>query len=94
MTDSTFGDAVSFDEKSAPADRAINGPLDESEANAVRPYVDLGGVKILPRTGLQLRLEVEEDSKRGGEHVLVGLVGAVAEEQPAELDCCDDASQA
>jgi hypothetical protein len=52
------------DAKSAPADRAINGPLDESEANAVRPYVDLGGVKIVPRAELQLRLEVEEGSKR------------------------------
>ena len=50
--------------KSAPADRASAGPLDESEANAVRPYVDLGGVKILPRTDLALRLEVEEGSKR------------------------------
>lgn len=50
--------------KSAPADRATAGPLDESEANAVRPYVDLGGVKILPRPELQLRLEVEEGSKR------------------------------
>lgn len=50
--------------KSAPDDRATQGPLDESEANAVRPYVDLGGVKILPREGLHLRLEVEEGSKR------------------------------
>jgi len=50
--------------KSAPADRAENGPLDESEANAVRPYVDLGGVKILPRPDLRVRLEVEEGSKR------------------------------
>jgi hypothetical protein len=50
--------------KSAPANRASAGPLDESEANAVRPYVDLGGVKILPRADLQLRLEVEEGSKR------------------------------
>ena len=56
--------------KSAPADRATAGPLDESEANAVRPYVDLGGVKILPRPDLQLRLEVEEGSKRV---VAVGL---------------------
>jgi hypothetical protein len=55
---------VADDAKSAPIDRATNGPLDESEANAVRPYVDLGGVKILPRTDLQLRLEVEEGSKR------------------------------
>jgi hypothetical protein len=50
--------------KSAPEDRAQNGPLDESEANAVRPYVDLGGVKILPRPDLRVRLEVEEGSKR------------------------------
>jgi hypothetical protein len=50
--------------KSAPDDRAENGPLDEAEANPVRPYVDLGGVKILPREGLHLRLEIEEESKR------------------------------
>ncbi|WP_210418431.1 DUF3710 domain-containing protein [Agromyces intestinalis] len=56
--------------KSAPADRATAGPLDESEANPVRPYVDLGGVKVLPREGLHLRLEVEEGSKRV---VAVGL---------------------
>jgi len=56
--------------KSAPENRATEGPLDESEANAVRPYVDLGGVKILPRQDLHLRLEVEEASKRV---VAVGL---------------------
>jgi hypothetical protein len=56
--------------KSAPADRAENGPFDESEANPVRPYIDLGGVKILPREGLNLRLEVEEQTKR---IVAVGL---------------------
>jgi hypothetical protein len=56
--------------KSAPADRATAGPFDDSEANPVRPYVDLGGVKVLPREGLQLRLEVEEGSKRV---VAVGL---------------------
>lgn len=56
--------------KSAPSDRETAGPLDEKEANAVRPYVDLGGVKILPREGLQLRLEVEEGSQRV---VAVGL---------------------
>lgn len=50
--------------KSAPENRETAGPLDDSEANAVRPYVDLGGVKILPREGLHLRLEVEEGSKR------------------------------
>lgn len=56
--------------KSAPADRGTVGPLDESEASAVRPYIDLGGVKLVPRDGMQLRLEVEEGSKRV---VAVGL---------------------
>ncbi|HPT95829.1 MAG TPA: DUF3710 domain-containing protein [Microbacteriaceae bacterium] len=56
--------------KSAPADRATAGPFDESEANPVRPYIDLGGIKILPREGLNLRLEVEEQTKR---IVAVGL---------------------
>jgi hypothetical protein len=69
------------DAKSAPADRETAGPLDESEANAVRPYVDLGGVKIIPRPDLQLRLEVEEGSKRV---VAVGLdyAGSSLQVQP------------
>lgn len=67
--------------KSAPADRETEGPLDEAEANPVRPYVDLGGVKVLPREGLQLRLEVEEGSQRV---VAVGLdySGSTLQVQP------------
>jgi hypothetical protein len=67
--------------KSAPDDRAVAGPLDENEANPVRPYVDLGGVKILPRDGLHLRLEVEEGSQRV---VAVGLdyAGSTLQVQP------------
>jgi hypothetical protein len=56
--------------KSAPDDRDFRGPLDELEANPARPYIDLGGVRILPREGLQLRLEVEEGTERV---VAVGL---------------------
>ncbi|WP_292776076.1 MULTISPECIES: DUF3710 domain-containing protein [Microbacterium] len=56
--------------KSAPLNRATDGPFDDSEANPVRPYIDIGGIKILPREGLNLRLEVEEQSKR---IVAVGL---------------------
>jgi hypothetical protein len=56
--------------KSAPEDRASSGPFDDSEANPVRPYIDLGGIKILPREGLNLRLEVEEQTQR---IVAVGL---------------------
>jgi len=70
VTDEAFGEVAAEDAKSAPGDRSTAGPLDESEANAVRPYVDLGGVKIVPRADLQLRLEVEEGSKRV---VAVGL---------------------
>ena len=67
MTDPTPADAP---RKDAPDDRASSGPFDESEANPVRPYIDLGGIKILPREGLNLRLEVEEQTKR---IVAVGL---------------------
>ena len=81
MSDESFDEIVDEDAKSAPEDRAENGPLDESEANAVRPYVDLGGVKIVPRADLQLRLEVEEGSKRV---VAVGLdyAGSTLQVQP------------
>ena len=65
MSDIENIDANPVDQpKSAPDDRATAGPFDESEANPVRPYVDLGGVKVLPREGLHLRLEVEEGTKR------------------------------
>jgi hypothetical protein len=77
----TGEDVLPEDAKSAPHDRAENGPLDESEANAVRPYVDLGGVKLVPREGLQLRLEVEEGTKRV---VAVGIdyAGSTLQVQP------------
>lgn len=52
------------DPKSAPADRATRGPYDLSEVPAIRPYVDLGSIKVLPREGLKLRLDVEEGSQR------------------------------
>ena len=78
---SDVDETIPDDSKSAPLDRSTNGPLDESEANAVRPYVDLGGVKILPRPELQLRLEVEEGTKRV---VAVGLdyAGSSLQVQP------------
>lgn len=50
--------------KSAPIDREVAGPFDETEASGVRPYVDLGSIKLIPREGLNLRLEVEEGSGR------------------------------
>ncbi len=50
--------------KSSPDDRETNGPFDEVEVSGVRPYVDLGSLKLVPREGLNLRLEVEEGSGR------------------------------
>jgi hypothetical protein len=79
---SDTGDFAGDDwEKSAPEDRESEGPFDDSEANPVRPYIDLGGVKILPRDGLQLRLEVEEET---GRVVAVGLdyAGSTLQVQP------------
>lgn len=56
---------VEIDEtKSAPQDREEAGPFDVAEVPAMRPYVDLGGIKVAPREGLQLRLEVEERTNR------------------------------
>jgi hypothetical protein len=77
MTDPTPSDP----RKAGPDDRAQNGPFDEAEANPVRPYIDLGGIKILPREGLNLRLEVEEQTKR---IVAVGLdyAGSTLQVQP------------
>jgi hypothetical protein len=66
MTDASSAPAP----KSAPDDRDAAGPFDEAEVNPVRPYIDLGAVKVLPREGLNLRLEVEEQTKR---IVAVGL---------------------
>lgn len=71
MTDElSGGEPIEESGTGTPADRASTGPFDESEANPVRPYIDLGGIKILPREGLNLRLEVEEQTKR---IVAVGL---------------------
>ncbi|WP_440710407.1 DUF3710 domain-containing protein [Herbiconiux sp. YIM B11900] len=68
--DTTSTEVEDRDAKSAPADRETEGPFDATEANPARPYVDLGGLKILPREGLHLRLEVEEGTNRV---VAVGL---------------------
>lgn len=51
-------------EKSAPENRAIAGPFDVSEVSPVQPFIDLGSVKVTPRVGLQLRLDVDDSTKR------------------------------
>ena len=64
MTTEESAQAADINAKSAPADRGVNGPFDDSEAPAVRPYIDLGAIKVLPREGMNLRLEIDEKSQR------------------------------
>lgn len=45
-------------------DREALGPFDDSEVSGVRPWVDLGSLKLIPREGLNLRLEVEDGTNR------------------------------
>lgn len=49
---------------SAEYDRATLGPFDASEQDTESGYIDLGALRIHAAEGLQLRLEVEERSKR------------------------------
>jgi len=48
----------------ADYDRAALGPFDLSEQDTSNGYIDLGALRINAAEGLQLRLEVEERSKR------------------------------
>ncbi|MCG2624173.1 DUF3710 domain-containing protein [Arthrobacter sp. I2-34] len=41
-----------------------NGPFDSDEAAGLDGYLDLGALRLMPREGLQLRLEVEESTQR------------------------------
>lgn len=61
---STVPAGASDHPKSAPADRATRGPLDENEAGSIRPSVDLGSLRIDPRRGMQVRLEVDKSNNR------------------------------
>ena len=66
MTDIQTSLANDGDEyaKSYPADRSERGPLDDQEAGSVKPSIDLGSLRVEPRRGMQMRLEVEKSSSR------------------------------
>lgn len=51
-------------EKSAPDNRSTTGPFDVSEVSPVQPFIDLGSIKVTPRVGLQLRLDIDDTTKR------------------------------
>ncbi|HET8795434.1 MAG TPA: DUF3710 domain-containing protein [Arthrobacter sp.] len=47
-----------------PVDEEPRGPYDEEDIESKDGYVDLGSLLVTPHEGLQLRLEVEERTKR------------------------------
>lgn len=66
MTDFQTSLAADGDEyaKSYPEDRSERGPLDDQEAGSIKPAIDLGALRVEPRKGMQMRLEVEKSSSR------------------------------
>lgn len=50
--------------KSAPQDRVEKGPYDVSEVGVLTPYLDFGAIRIAPRPDLQIRADVDENSKK------------------------------
>lgn len=50
--------------KVAPADRETNGPFDVDEIGLLTPYLDFGSIRVAPRQGLQIRADVDENSKK------------------------------
>jgi hypothetical protein len=61
--DSRAPGTVEASTASASSDRT-NGPFDVSEVEASDAYVDLGGLWLPGREGMELRLEVEEETGR------------------------------
>jgi hypothetical protein len=59
LNESIYGNS-----KSAPVDRATAGPLDISEVRSADQYVDFGSIRVPASEDLQLRLEIEEETKR------------------------------
>ena len=51
-------------EKSAPTDRSEHGPFDVSEVGLLTPYLDFGAIRVAPRPELQIRADVDENSKK------------------------------
>lgn len=50
--------------KSAPEDRAVNGPFDIDEVGVLTPYLDFGAIRVAPKPELQIRADVDENSKK------------------------------
>jgi hypothetical protein len=50
--------------KSAPSDRETKGPFDVDEIGLLTPYLDFGSIRIAPARGLQIRADVDENTKK------------------------------
>lgn len=59
MTQNIYGST-----KSAPTDRSIAGPFDLSEVKTAEQYIDFGSLRVPAMENMQVRLEVEEATKR------------------------------
>lgn len=64
VREQTAADELQTSLKEAPVDREARGPFDLTEVPAMRPYIDMGGIKVAPREGLKVRLDVDETTKR------------------------------
>ena len=47
-------------EKLAPSDRSRNGPFDSSELNLAPGFIDFGALRLVPKPGVGIKIEVEE----------------------------------
>ena len=50
--------------KSAPTNRSASGPFDISEVEVGDNFADFGAIKFPPSEGMDLRLEIEENTQR------------------------------
>jgi hypothetical protein len=50
--------------KSAPLNRSAAGPFDITEAPSLDSYGDFGAIKLIPLDGMEIRLEIEEQTQR------------------------------
>ena len=51
-------------EKITPHDRATAGPFDISEIGVLTPYLDFGSIRLAPRQEMQIRADIDDNSKR------------------------------
>lgn len=51
-------------EKLAPEDRSTAGPFDISEIGVLTPYLDFGSIQLAPRQEMQIRADIDDNTKR------------------------------